>query len=185
MSGSRPRRSASSSVGVAGRVRLRVWDVDELEEYIPQYSRRRRERRHALLSAALPVEPEREVVVENMVLDNYLEMLARGANEHPDYLALGDGTTAPDPANDSLNNEVYRTPTGQNEVTGSDRLTSTLISQNEANGEAIREVGLTTDARERSWTQLTHVVLDSADQIEEKNSKMALTIDYILEFRRL
>lgn len=177
--------AVESSVGMVGRVRIRGWDVDDLRHLIPQWDRRRRARRHAFLTADLPVEPVFEATETNLILDNYLDILARGEAVRPSYLAIGDGTTAPDAANNALNNEVYRTSVGQSEKAGHDRITSTFISQNEANGEAIREVGLATDAREQNWTLLTHVVLDSADQVDEKTSRIAVTIDYVLEFRRL
>lgn len=175
-----------ASVGVTGRVRLRGWEVEDLRHHIPQWDRRLKRRRHAfLMSDLLEVDPVFEATETNLILDNYLDILARGEAVYPSHLALGDGTTAPAAGNDSLNNEVYRPQVGQNVKDGHDRITSTFVSQNEANGEAIREVGLTNGRTDENWTLLTHVVLDDADQVDEKTSRIALTIDYVLEFRRL
>lgn len=172
-------------VGLAGWARIRGFDVEALAAEIPNWHSRRRGVRHAILSRDPPVAPTFDVATRNLVLDNYLEILARGVSPGLTHLALGDGTTAPDPANNSLNNERYRTRVGQDEQSGLDRITSTFVSQNEANGEAIREIGFTTGPRDGNWTQLTHLVLDEGDQIDEKNSSTAVTIDYIIEFRRI
>lgn len=177
----------SDSAGVGGRVTVRVWDVEELEANYPRWSRRPRFLRHRLLSNPdyWPVDPIREGTTRNLATDGYLEALAAGADPEPSHLALGDGTTAPAGTNTQLNNEVYRTLVGQDEPDGKDRLTSTMVSQNEANGLAIREIGFTDGPTGGSWTLLTHTVLDAADQIDQKTSDITVTIQYVLEYRRI
>lgn len=176
---------STDSFGITGRVTVRVWDVPTLREYIPRWSALPREARHARLSDpdALPVEPTHVGTSTNMILDNYLEAFAAGNYPQPTHLALGDGTTSPAAGNDALNNEVYRTVVGQDEADGKDRLTSTFISQNEANGQALRELGFTDGATSDDWQQLTHTVLQSSDQIDEKTSSETVTYDYDLQFR--
>lgn len=177
-------RSAS---GIRGIVTLRIWSVPDLKEYKNNWKSLSQSEKLDILSnpSDYPVSPLEEHTSTNMVLDNYLELLAAGETARPTHLALGDGTTSPQGGNDSLNNEVYRTIIGQDESSGRDRLTSTLISQNEANGQSIREIGFTQGSESDNWTQLTHTVLTSTDQIDEKTSNMAVTIDYILEYRRV
>lgn len=172
-------------IGISGRIVLRAWWVDDLEAGRAVWSQANRSLRRTWLSIPelWPAEPFLEVEMSNLVLDTYLEELARGHAVQPTHLALGDGTTAPAPGNESLNREHYRTTLGQDEQDGKDRLTSTLISQNESNGDAIREIGLTDGRNPETSTLLTHVVLNDADQIDEKTSDMTVTIDYILEFR--
>lgn len=173
------------SFGVTGRIELKVWDVPKLESAEPRWSSLSKSRRLRLLrEEVLGVEPEHVGGTENMVLDNYLEALALGQNPEPSHLALGDGTTAPDATNDSLNNEVYRTIVGDDESENLDRITSTLISQNEAVGSAIREMGFADGPRSGRWMQMTQAILDTVDQVDEKTSNMAITINYILEYRR-
>lgn len=180
-----PSITLRDGLGVSGRAVLRVWDVDELVAERPSWRFMNRGLREAFLMhrELWPCEPRRVIRSENLILDNYYQLLASGT--HPDLsnLALGDGTTAPAAGNDSLNNEVYRTIVGQREQDGADRLTSTLISQNEANGQDIREVGLTTGSETEPSQLVTHIVLDSADRIEPKTSDMTVTIDYIIEYR--
>lgn len=172
---------------VRGRVTLRVWSVAALERARPNWSNLPRKTRLNLLTKPdeYPVSPTHVGTSWNMVLDNYLEALARGENPPPSHLALGDGTTAEDATNDSLNNEVYRSTVGQDETDGRDRLTSTFISQDEANGQAIREIGFTDGATTDDWTQLTHIVLPTSDQIAEKTSEETVTYDYELLYRRV
>lgn len=179
------RDAGREGVGVVGWARLRGWPVDALQDAVNSWYIRTPAVKHRLLTDNPPVEPLFDVTTRNLVVDNFLEILARGVNPEVRYLALGDGTTTPQATNDALNNEVYRTGVGQDQQSGNDRLTSTFISQNEANGEAIREIGLTTGPAGGNWTLLTHLVLDPSDQVDEKTSNMAITIDYVLEFRRL
>lgn len=179
--------AATDATGVSGVVRVRVFDADALRGAYPGWDHLARDVRHSLLTDddRCRVEPVRETVTENLVVDNYLEALAGGTNPAPSHLALGDdASTAADGTNDSLNNEVYRTVVGNDEQDGKDRLTSTFISQNEANGNAIREVGFTTGPLDGAWTLLTHAILASGDQIDTKTSNMTVTIDYILQYRR-
>lgn len=173
------------SAGVRGHATIRVWRARELNGWNDQWENISKPARHALLKQDLTPSPHRVVRVENLVTDNYLAGLASGQSPQPTHLAIGDGTTAPDSTNDQLNNEVYRTVVGQDESSGKDRITSTFISQNEANGLAIREIGLTDGDSTGAWQLLTHLVLDSVDQVDDKTSNMTLTIDYVLEYRNL
>lgn len=178
--------TAADAAGISGRVRLRVWTVDALRGAYPGWDDLTREARHSILcDDRLRVEPDREATAENLVTDNYLVSLAAGNNPEPSHLAIGnDDTTAAAGTNDALNNEVYRATVGSDEQDFKDRLTSTFISQNEANGLAFREVGFASGPRDAAWELLTHTILASADQIDEKTSNMTVTIDYILSYRR-
>lgn len=178
--------AAEDPFAVEGGIRVRAWDVRDLKDAYPVWDLLSKDTRHAILR-----DPQRrpapafEGGTSNMVLDNYLEALAAGTNPDPSHLALGDDdTTAAAGTNDTLNNEVYRTVVGNDEQDGKDRLTSTFVSQNEANGNAIREVGFATGPVDGAWTLLTHAILPAGDQIDEKTSNMTVTIDYILSYRR-
>ena len=177
--------TTGSGLGVAGYARLKIWQASDLAAFDPYWESYTERARHALLCRPEAPDPVRVIESENLVMDNYLAGLAAGQSPQPTHLALGDGTTAPAATNDSLNNEVYRTVVGQDEPDGMDRLTSTFISQNEANGFAIREIGLTDGDTGGAWQLLTHLVLDPIDQVDEKTSNMTLTIDYVLEYRNL
>lgn len=172
---------------VRGRVTIRVWSVSALERARSNWSNLPRNARFNMLTKPdeFPVAPKHVGRSWNMVLNNYLEALAAGDNPDPTHLALGDGTTAEDPTNNSLNNEVYRSTVGQDETDGRDRLTSTFISQDEANGLALREIGFTNGGVTDNWTQLTHTVLPTSDQIAEKTSEETVTYDYELLYRRV
>lgn len=179
--------SRTEGVAISGYAAVCAWKVDALRAALPEWDELPRERRHALLSgpSTWPVAPFHVGTTSNLVTDAYLEHIASGRDPIPSHLALGDdASTQPTATDSSLNNEVYRTIVGQAEPDGSDILTSTYISQNEANGTAIREVGFTDSERSGVWKLLSHALLDAADQIEEKTSNMTLTIDYIIHFGR-
>lgn len=140
-------------LGLRGIVRLRAWEDGVLVQ---------------------------DSVTTNLVLDTLLERYADGGQLTLPELAIGDDATDPSPNNSQLNNEIYRTPVGQDESTGGDRLTSTLISQNEMNGESIVEIGFHDGDQ-----ALTHTVLPASDRIDEKTAAMTVTIDYILQHQRV
>lgn len=172
---------------ITGVVTTRVWNVDELEQADPEWSDRPREERHALLCSpsTYPTAPTSEGTTTNIVVDGYLEALAAGEHPQPTHLAFGDGTATPAGANEALNNEVYRTIIGPDEADGRDRLTSTFLSQNEANGLDLREIGFTDGGVSDDWTLLTHAVLATADRVESKTSNMTVTFNYSLMYRRV
>lgn len=174
-------------MAVSGYAAVCAWQVDALRAVRPDWDGLARDTRHALLSgpSSWPVEPFHIGTTSNLVTDAYLEEIASGGDHIPSHLALGDdASTQPTATDTSLNNEVYRTVVGQAEPDGADILTSTYISQNEANGSAIREVGFTDAERSGVWQLLSHALLDTADQIDEKTSNMTLTIDYVISFSR-
>lgn len=173
-------------LALEGTVTTRVWRVKDLERERPNWSNLPRETRHTLLSrpSEYPASPVHEGTSSNMVVDNYLEALAAGENPDLAYLALGDDTTAPQATNNALNNEVYRAQVGTDEGDNRDRVTSTFLSQNEANGETLAEIGFVTAQTDEDWTLLTHAVLDSTDQYT-KTSNMVITYNYVIEWRRV
>lgn len=185
---------ATNTVAVNGNVHIQAWWVDELkamsETPWPDLSRADK-RVHLREPSDFPAAPFHNVREKNIAVDGFLEQLAvamdpDGAGEtSASHLALGDGTTAPDGTNTALNNEVYRTFVGDSSPNGRDLVTSTFISQNEMNGEALREIGLTTGGLSDDWTLLTHLVLASGDQIDQKTSEMVITINYTIEFRKV
>lgn len=183
-----------NTVAVNGNVHLQAWWVDEITAMCETpWSDLSRADKHAHLRkpSDFPAAPFHNVREKNLAVDGFLEQLAiamdpdGSATTSASHLAFGDGTTAPDGTNTSLNNEVYRTFVGDSEPVGRDLVTSTFLSQNEANGEAIREIGLTTGSLSDDWALLTHLVLDSADQIDQKTSEMVVTVNYTIEFRRV
>lgn len=183
-----------NTVAVNGRVHLQAWRVPELESMCPDgwTNVPRSEKRARLRQPSdFPVSPFHNVHEKNIAVDGFLEQLAiamdpnGSATTSASHLALGDGTTAPSGTNTSLNNEVYRTFVGDSSPNGRDLVTSTFISQNEMNGEALREIGLTTGGLSDDWALLTHLVLASGDQIDQKTSEMVITVNYTIEFRRV
>lgn len=171
---------------IRGHIEIRVWDVDELEGADPDWPDRSRDERRAILQdpSDYPTAPIEEIETTNIPVDGYLEALASGDNPQPTHLALGNDATSPSGTNTSLNNEVYRTIVGADEQNGRERITSTLLSQNEANGYTISELGFTDGWEDEDWTLLTHAALDSAQQVD-KNSSISVTINYTLSWQRV
>lgn len=179
---------------INGRVHLQAWWVSELEAMCSEgwaWLSRANRRARLRTPSNFPVSPFHSVREKNIAVDGFLEQLAiamdpnGSADVSASHLALGDGTTAEDGTNTTLNNEIYRTFVGDSDPVGRDLVTSTFISQNEMNGEALREIGLTTGSVSDDWTLLTHLVLDSGDQIDQKTSEMVITVNYTIEFRRV
>ncbi|ELY91480.1 hypothetical protein C484_10646 [Natrialba taiwanensis DSM 12281] len=165
---------------------IRIWDVDTVENADPEWPNRPREERHAMLQdpSTYPAAPIHEGETTNLAVDGYFEALAAGDNPQPTHLAIGDDDTPAEATNTSLNNEVYRTVVGDDEPDGRDRVTSTFISQNEANGYTLREIGFVTGAVDDNWQLLTHVALDSTDHIDKTSNNM-IVYNYTLEWRRV
>lgn len=170
-------REVEDSPVKEGLIRLRSFSVAELEARLPWSELTEREKL-ALLEDPL-VEPKHTAITENIVLNSFLNRHAAGNITLP-LLALGDGTETPQYDNTELNNEVARTGVGQDEASGPDRLTSTLLSQNEGNGKAIREIGFHDGIQ-----LLTHSIFEPNDRIDEKTSDDVVTIDYIIRYGRL
>lgn len=171
-----------------GRITVREWDVDTLRQHIKSWPVLSDEEKHQRLreledSLTASVTETRNVAVEGL-----LAFIARGLDPtdtsaaEASHLALGDSTTSPTTSDTSLGNEVYRTAVGDADRDGADLLTSTFISQAEANGETITEVGLYGGPVGSGEPLLTHALFDAGNEIN-KNSQMVVTIDYILEIR--
>lgn len=179
---------------MSGRIKYAAWKVESLKMGEPDWDALPRDERHELLRSpsTYPIAPFLEVETGNLTVDGLLEELARGMDPGQDvdvsasHLALGDEDSEdPDSSNESLNNEVYRTQVGDSEPDERDLVTSTFISQNEMNGDALREIGLATGDNSSDSTLLTHAVLDDADQVDQKTSETVITIDYVIEFRNV
>lgn len=184
----------TNTIAVNGNIHLQAWWLNEIQAMCEtSWSGLSQADKHAHLRkpSDFPAAPFHNVRETNLAVDGFLEQLAIAMNPNgsadvsASHLALGDGTTAPDGTNTALNNEVYRTFVGDSSPNGRDLVTSTFISQNEMNGEALREIGLTTGGLSDDWALLTHLVLASGDQIDQKTSEMVVTINYTIEFRRV
>ena len=173
------RKSSTDTVSISGHVKGVIFDVSLIRDRSPIWDALTREQRHSVLSSGLADDAVVRVIeCDNLVLDTYLESLAAGSSPIPDDLAFGDGLDDPQPTNTALNNEVHRTFVGDVDHDGAQMLTSTLLSQSEANGESINEVGLA------SGDLLTHRVLDEPDRIDEKTGNMAIIWNYLIDFGR-
>lgn len=173
-----------AGLDIDGVVELRTWSAATLRTEIEDWPRLSdAEKAQALREAEL-----NRYRTSNIALNGLLEYIpaslapGESVSATVSHLGLGTGTTDPDPSNTALNEEVYRIGVGEADTDGTDLLVSTFLSQTEANGYTITEVGLV-GGRSESAPLLTHAVLDTADQIE-KNTDMVVTINYVLSFQR-
>lgn len=170
-----------------GRVEVQEWDVATLRREIKAYDALDRVERLGRIRQ-LNAELADTVTTHNMALDGLLEFIPAAldptapASTSTSHLALGDGTADPQPGNETLNNEVYRIQVGDADTDGADLLASAFLSQTEANGYTISEIGLA-GGRETDDPLLTHAVLDSTETVD-KNTNMVVVFNYVLEFRR-
>lgn len=175
--------------GPEGRVTTRTWSPATLRTHIKAWpvleSDQEKLRRIHQLNDAL-ADSVNETT--NIPVDGLLNYLAEGLNPttstmaQASHLALGTAEDDPQGSNDTLGNEVYRTIVGDGDTTANELLTSTFLSQTEANGYNITEIGLC-GGPQPDGPLLTHALLGTGNTIE-KNSSMVVTIDYILEFTR-
>lgn len=179
-----------SGLSVNGSIELRVFSPAHLRREIKAWDALDRGQKHERVRQLGADHAEQVAEVGNIALDGLLEFIPQALDPTSDaaatasHLALGDGgSTAADPGGESLNNEVYRIIVGDADTDGPDLLASAYLSQIEANGYVIREIGLAGGPSPTDDRLLTHAVLDEADYIE-KNGDMVATFNYVLEFRR-
>lgn len=175
------------TIDTQGTITVKTWDPAILRLYIPWWDALTDSDRLAELQA-LERDIESTTITKNISLNGLLAHIANALNPiassdaTTSHLALGTATDDPQPDGDSLGTEVYRTIVGDADTDGSDLLVSAILSQTEANGYTITEIGLAGGPDEDD-ALLTHALLDVGQEIE-KNTKMVVTFDYILEFRR-
>lgn len=182
----------TATPGVHGRITAQLWSLEQLRRRVKAWDVLDREQRLARLrSPGLELEPDRTITTTNLVVDGLLEELAhlldpvnKSTGTPATHLALGEGTTAASGSDTSLEAEVHRIKVGDSDVdtAGPDLLTSSFLSQAEANGTTITELGLCAGP-DQSATLLTRAVLPSGDEVN-KTSNMVVTFDYVIQFRR-
>lgn len=182
--------TTTSGLRVDGSIELRVFSPAYLRREIEAWDALDRGQKHEHVRQLGADHAEQVAEVGNIALDGLLEFIPQAIDPTTDaaatasHLALGDGgSTSAEPGDEALNNEVYRVIVGDADTDGADLLASAFLSQIEANGYTIREIGLAGGPSPADDRLLTHAVLDEADYIE-KNGDMVATFNYVLEFRR-
>lgn len=173
-----------------GEITVRTWKPETLRANIKRWplletdQEKVRAIRHLEDSLA-----ESVATTTNIALDGLLGFIATAldprssAVAEASHLAFGTGTTDPTGGDTALANEVHRTIVGDADSAGADLLTSTFLSQTEANGHYLTEVGLVGGPAGSSAPFLTRALFSPGSEIE-KNSEMIATIDYVLQIRR-
>lgn len=177
------------AIGVTGRITTRTWTPKTLRSNIKAWpileSDKERLKKIRELDDHLA---ESVSETTNIPVDGLLSFIADGLDPtsskraEASHLAVGTGTTDPRGSDTTLDTEVYRTIVGDAETSGKDLITSTYLSQTEANGHTITEIGLC-GGPAPDGTLLTRALLGPGRDIEKKSGMIA-TIDYILELRR-
>lgn len=181
-------RSPTETYGYTGSAHIRVFDVETLRAEWPHWDAFSRDTKR---KATRLVSPIREITTTNKILDNFftgvnthLDRNADGQGLSASHLAIGDVSNTVADGADTLNNEVHRTIVGETDRVGNDLITSTLISQGEAVGNDIKELGLAPGPDPSTDSILTHVALSSGNQVTGKSSNEAVTVDYTLYGQR-
>lgn len=173
-----------------GRIVARTWSPETLRREIKTWPLLETDSERIQAIRRLDDTYAEEVLeTENIAVDGLLAFIARGLDPtstesaQASHLAVGTATDEPQATNTELGNEVYRSRVGDADRDGSDLLTSTFLSQAEANGYTLTEVGLVGGPVGSDEPLLTHALFDSGQEIEKTVGKAA-TIDYVLEIRR-
>lgn len=176
-------------LGVNGHITIKTWDARMLRRRVKSWPTLTKQEQFEIVRELDDEYATTVTRTTNIPLDGLLGFIAKSLNPkstetaEASFLAIGTGTVEPVPTNTSLTDEVYRTAVGDAEVDGSDLLTSTFLSQAEANGYTISEIGLAGGDVGSDEPTLTHALL-TPERYIEKNSRMVVTIDYVLEIRR-
>lgn len=176
--GSSEKRELADGMGISGHVSIEGYRTDDVRSLHPEWDDASEKERIDILEES-DVDPVVTANETNLILDEFLYAHARG-NANLPYLAVGDKTAEPNVTNDSLNNETWRTQVGRDEGANNSRLTSTLLSESEANGYGIAEVGFANDD-----ALLTHAILSPGDRIEEKTPGVVVVIYYEIQYQRV
>lgn len=168
---------------VYGEVRVRLYDMHEVREAIPEWDALDNAQRLDTLHEYGPA-PYREVQTTNVTLNDmhtheaqYWDVNSTTSNLDGSHVALGTDDTAPDATDTSLGSEQYRTTVDDSTVNGRDLETATLLNENEGNTHTYEEIGLVTAGT--GGTFLNRADLDSVD----KDDQTAAEFEVFLEFR--
>ena len=167
-------RYAQATISLKANVRLAVYDGRDLEASVPSWDALTPAEKLEVMDSR---DPLRVAYEQNTTTVDWFEYIVddldpnQAVDVEVTHLALGDDGTEPASGNRSLNNEVYRTQIASSTDAGATLETRTLLDTSEANGETIREVGLTTAGT--GGLLLNHSLI----QEEPKNDRKAFTID--------
>lgn len=181
--------SDTAHIDPTGHITVKTWSPETLREQIKRWPLLETDKERLQAIQQLNDELAESIhETENIAVDGFLTHIAQGLDPtssqraEASHLALGTDTTDPQGSNTSLGNEVYRTIVGDADVDGADLLTSTFLSQTEANGYLLTELGLVGGPNQDD-PLLTHALFASGEEID-KTTEMVATIDYVLELRR-
>lgn len=130
------------------------------------------------------------LAIENLVVNNGLEMLARVISGDVtytgviNYCTLGDGNTAVNATDTTLDNEVYRKLVTGTSYSGANAYISTFFNQTEV-ADTIEEIGHVIDGTGSVNTGRQFSRIEAADTVElpvTKSSSETLTVDYRATF---
>jgi hypothetical protein len=140
------------------------------------------------------VEPDGRFTEHNVIVKPYRELLAElinpevaTPNREATHIAFGDDTTATDPSDTHLVNEVYRQQIDDHVTRlDDDQYAATvLIQSNDAVGESLLEAGLvnTSDSGNADDEAFNRVLLsDPNNRLDPKSSDFAVTVTIELTF---
>lgn len=186
------RRDVDDEVAVdpQGTITVKTWSPETLRRHIKRWPLLETDSERLRAIRDLDDELAESVgETENIAVDGLLGFIAEGldptssATAEASHLAVGTATTAPAGTDTALGNEVHRTFVGDADVDGQDLLTSTFLSQTEANGHLITEIALYGGPVGSGKPMLTKALLGAGNEID-KNSELLATIDYTVEIRR-
>ena len=175
---------AVSRLGLSGRVRVREYDVSDIKSSHEDWGSLSGAARLRRLAA---VTPRSEHTTTNVVLNEYLEHLVDVADPgQPDaaqaitHFAVGTDGTDPQSTDGGLLSEVFRGELDTEADQGTDFAAAGILDQNEANGNTLREVALTTGPTSDSEAFTVNRALISAT---DKTQQKIVTIDFTLQYR--
>jgi len=165
---------------VSDNVHIAVHDVETLREEIPEWDDLDREARHRRVRE---VDPEREIVDHNTVVDGLLNYLvdnldpSQSASLDASHLEIGSDSTTASTSDSSMVSTIGTFATSDDSDNGKDLFTSTFLDTGQANGNDIKEAGLTTASS--GGTLLNRSTFAAITKTDSKT----VTIDVTLEFR--
>lgn len=170
-----------SSVPIQDNVEVSIHDIDDLRKEVPGWDSLSKLEK---MEAARNVDAIEEDSASNTTCIGLHEYIVdnldsnQSVNESVSHLAVGDNDTAPASGNVNLNNEVGRFSVTSVNDAGSLLDISTFLDTSEANGNTLKEIGLTNQATVSGDILFNHSTISDI----VKTSNKTATIDVTLEF---
>ena len=179
---------------VRDNVTVELFDVQKLRDSLPRFDDIPSKRDVLRVMGTASIEPDGRFTEHNDIVKPYRELLAElinpnlsTTNQQATHMAFGDDSTATDPSDTHLVNEVYRQQIDDHVTRQADDqyAATVLIQSNDAVGDSLLEAALVneSDPTNQDDMAFNRVLLsDPQNRLDPKSSDFAVTVTIELTF---